>query len=161
MKGLFIFFIPWFSLVKELWSFFSPPCCFNYSGSVAFCGDRISGILVIFTKKPVITQTALLPSSHASCTLQAQWSVNVSVAGCLSSSLSHALSFTQKEDRIHSLKEYKVEKWPAGFACRCWKMANDPVMLLTLKQQNTVVRVILPPLSKCLRTLSCVTMSDL
>lgn len=103
----FVFSFPDFSLVK----IFSP-CCLNYSGRVALCGAWIAWTLVISTREPVITQTALLPSSHASSTLQAWQPVNVSVVGCLSSSLIHFLTYKRKVEYSLS-KKTKWEKRPS------------------------------------------------
>lgn len=62
---------------------------------MALRGAWIAGTLVISIREPVITQTALLPSGHASSTLPAWRPVNVSVAGCLSSSLLYTLLHTR------------------------------------------------------------------
>lgn len=62
----------------------------------------IAGTLVISTKEPVITQTALLPSGHASSTLQAWRPVNVSAAECLTSSLLN--TFLHTRQRLNTKK---------------------------------------------------------
>lgn len=81
----FILFIPWFSLLKDICSPPPPTTLTNYRIAGEWWRQDFWDLSNIH-QKAVITQTALLPSSHASCTLQAQRSVNVSVAGCLSSS---------------------------------------------------------------------------
>lgn len=125
-----------FQSITFLWSrlFFFPPRL-NCRGRVALCGDWIAGTLVISTRKPIITQTVLLPSGHTSSTLQTQWPVNVSVAGCLSSSLLYT-SYSQKE-RSDTLKGYKVERWPTIFAnLHCIIRYVDLIVLPTRRLEN-------------------------
>lgn len=63
----------------------------------------VTETLVISTREPVITQTALRPSGHAFSTQQTWRSVNVSVAECPSSSAFY--TFLHRRRRLKSLPE--------------------------------------------------------